>query len=378
MTDETQEETQTPADIVIPKVFHVGEDEDADFHPKEIENLVHKIKDWFISPDSKRSYEDPLQEARNKVEECLLGITANGEFWKNAPDQFAKRIRMKTGFDMSKEQEIRRAMEALAKRNEAKSAEEADALREIFENKHFTSPSEYLEAYQEVQQSDILQAYPELDTPAHRPNVKRLAMLYTEQERIRMELPGAKGKERADAISVLNTLQRTITDTMKSLDIHPDQINKRTASKADGSIGDLVAMLDEDDSFRDREKLWSLTLALQLWWMTQHKNGRGDGPQISEFEMWHMTRTRPIRHKCKCGYETVLVEGFTPEELKDYLIENGVLVETPVIPNLLSEEDLNGLSEYSGDQSSSDTEDLSGGTDGGGEQDSTEVPEGEG
>jgi hypothetical protein len=209
---------------------------------------------------------------------------------------------------------------------------------------------------------EILNAYPELDTPAHRPNVKRLALLYSAQERIGLELPTLKGKDRDNAITTLSTLQRSVSDTMKSLDIYPDQIRKRTAAQTDGSVGDLVAMIDDDDDFRERERLWALTLALQLWWMTQHANGRGDGPQISDFEMWHMTRTRPINYECKCGHKVVLVEGFTPEELRDYLIANGVLLKKPVVPNYITEEELDGLQDFGREEPTGDPEDVSDGT----------------
>lgn len=330
----------------IPRVFSVGPNPENDFTADEIDLLVYKVRDWFASDECDRNYSNPLKEAKDKIEQCLQATTATGKIWLKAPDRFEDRVKVKTLFDMEEGNHIsqERAKTVLAKQNEAHRQALAQA-RQTGQGPG-TATVESLQKYQQNLQKEILDAYPELDTPVHKPNVTRLAMLYTEQERIRMDLPGSSGKARRDHIETLSLLERTIKDAMKALSIYPDQLMRRMNQQRSGSVGDLVEQIGEDADFKDREKRWALTLALQLWWMTKHPNGKKTGPQIHDFEMWHLTRTRPIRYKCKCGHESIIVEGFTPEELRDYLVDHGVLIEKPIIPQLLTEEDLNGLEKY--------------------------------
>ena len=80
--------------------------------------------------------------------------------------------------------------------------------------------------------------------------------------------------------------------------------------------------------------------------MSEHPNGNKTDRQLHPFEIWHLTRSRPIDYTCECGKRVTLVEGFEPMELRDWLVSEGVLVEKPVNPQLISEEELEGLSEY--------------------------------
>lgn len=356
--------------IDTPQVFSVGLEDSNDYTPDEIELLIYKIRDWFISPECDRNYSDPLKEATDKVQQCLEGTTKAGKIWKTIPLTFSNRIRAKTLYDMEDGKHVaqQRDKTVVAKRN-TKHRKDKEIAKYKPPTQGITAT---LELYQLKSEQEILDAYPELNTPVHQPNVRRLAMFYTEQERIRLELPGASSHTRKNHIETLSLLQRSISDTMKSLDIYPDQVNKRMDAKRKGSVGDLVALLDEDEEFKDRERRWSLTLALQLWWMTKHSNGRQNGPQIHDFEMWHLTRTRPIRYNCECGRDVMLVEGFTPEDLRDYLVLHGVLVEKPVLPQLLTEEHLHGLEAYGNDQSTPEDTDNEGSLDTGGKIDSQE------
>lgn len=347
-----------------PKVFSVGTlDEDA-FTADEIDLLVYKIRDWFASEECDRNYSDPLGEARAQVEQCLHATTKAGKRWRKVPEDFETRIKIRTLYDM---EEGKHVSQQRAKTVEARA--NADHKRDLDAAKRGqgvnTATLAHLQQYQQNLSDDILATYPELDTPVHKPNVDRLALLYTEQERIRLELPGAGGKTRRDHIDTLSVIQKSVTDTMKALDIFPEQLRKRMDQQRTGSVGDLVATLGGDSEFKEREKRWSLTLALQLWWMTKHPNGKNTGPQIHDFEMWHLTRTRPINYTCKCGHEAVIVEGFTPEDLRDYLLENGVLVDKPILPQLVTEEDLNGLESYG--QSTHEDEGVHGNTNSTGE-----------
>lgn len=327
------------------KVFKVGHDATDDITPEQVELLTYKIRDWFSSDACTRVYEDPTDEAREQVQQCLLGVTKDHVPWGRAPKTLAGRVRAKCMYDMDKDAGIQYKMDD---RLDVRRARERDEVAQAA--KDATAPggklvNAQLDQYRMKLEAEIIAEYPELDTPVHRPNIRRLSLLYSQQEKVSMELDVAKATTRKTLIDTLATIQKTVESVMKSLDIYPDQIRKRMDQQRKGSIGDLVVEVESDEDFAKREKLWSLTEALQLWWMTQHLNGNKTGPQIHEFEMWHMTRCRPIDYKCECGREVVLVEGFTPDELRDYLVENGVLVEKPVIPQLIPEGDLDGLAE---------------------------------
>ncbi len=326
-----------------PRIYTVGTGSDDDFTPDQIELLTMQIRDWFISDECDRNYADPYKEAKDKIEQCLQATNAKRQPWlRTIPKTFESRIKVKTLFDMEDGEHISqdRAKTPAARANQSHGQSLKDKATKVTSAK--------VTKYQDDVEQDILQAYPELDNPVHRPNVVRLAMLYAEQERIRIEMPGAQAGVRIKKIETLALLERTIKDCMKALDIFPDQIRKRMDKNREGSVGDLVALIDEDLDFKAREKRWAQVLALQLWWMTKHPNGKKTGPQIHDFEMWHLTRTRTMHYTCKCGVEVQLVEGFTPDELLEYLAQEGVLIEKPILPQLYTEEDLDGLAVYDG------------------------------
>jgi hypothetical protein len=317
---------------------YVVAEEDGDFTPKEMDLLAYKIAEWFNSDDCDRTYDDPLQAAKEKIRECLLGITSDGKRWTRCPETFALRIKSKTMYDMETGwgKPVEKRKSPASKKYHENAPARAGAAAVTKSNPVMSTFDQ--DKYMRDTTSQILKTYPELDTPAHRPNVERLSLLYLQQEVISRELRvNSSFKRQQEAITSLNTLQRTIQDTQKSLDIHPDQLRKRMDAQRSGTLGDLVELLDGDEDFAKRERRWSLTLALQLWYMANHPNGRGDGPQLHPWQIWHMTRSRPIEYTCKCGHRVTLVEGFEPEELEDYLIQEGVLIREPLIPGLISE-----------------------------------------
>lgn len=357
----------------ITKVFRVGTGPEDDFTPDEIELLTFKLRDWYVSPECDRQYDDPLGQAQEVVKQCLLGLTKDGKTWKNASNSFAQRIKIKAQYDMDTGKGIpTSSIKSPAAKRFHENQDAVEAAKAA--TTHQPVPMASVAQHQQDLEQAILDAYPELDTPVHRPNVKRLALLYAQQEVVSTELLTAKASSRKTLLETLATLQKTIESNMKALDIYPDQLRKRMDAQRQGSIGDLVAMVEDDNTFREREKLWALTAALQLWWMSAHPNGKKTGPQLHDFEVWHLTRSRPVHYTCKCGHEAILVEGFTPEELKAFLVDNGVLVEKPIIPHVITEDDLDGLAEFGDSQSPDAGTEVQGSTDEGGEVTGEAVP----
>lgn len=325
------------------KQFVIGKD----FTETEIELLVMQLSKWFQDEKCDRRFDDPEQAARDIVRQCLDATTKDGSPWKVAPIEFATRIKVKAAYDMTtgvgipisavKSPHAVRRIDSDAKGNKDKIDEMQPALIGFD-----------MEGFRKEEEAKLLSNYPELNNPVYLPHVRRLTLLYAQQEVIDRELQLAtNNKKREDALRQMETLNKTLESVLKILDIHPESLRKKIKESADGTLGDLVAVLEADDEFKDREKMWSLQAALQLWSMSVRTNGRGDGPQLSDWEVWHATRSTPMEFTCRCGiYYPRLIRGFTPRELRDYLKANGILIDQPAIPKLITVEDVAGLDAF--------------------------------
>jgi hypothetical protein len=330
------------------KQYRVGVKEDgADFTKDEIEALIYRIALWFQSPESDRSYDDPVTVAREKIQECLLGQTEAGEVWRNCPAEFAKRVKTKCAYDMETGKGL---PSPRVKRGEGRVLDkDAQRAARALDQSNPVAASLDQQAFRAEVERNILAAFPELDNPAHTPNVRNLSGLYAQREVIDRELAaGVTANKRLVLLDSLRKIEDMADATMKRLGVHPDQVRSNLKSRMNTSIGDLVALLGDDREFEKRERTWALQLALQLWWCWAHPNGRRDGPNLHLWEIWHMTRSRPIQFTCRHGEAYTLVEGFEPQELYAYLAEGGVVVEEPVIPNYFRPGDLDGLAAHFG------------------------------
>ena len=329
------------------KQFVVGNvEEGADFTRDWIEQIIYRIALWFKDPACDRNYDDPVAMARQKIQECLLGTTEDGSPWRNVPREFNARVRAKCGFDVETMTGIpsRRVKNPLAERALDKKAQEAA--------KDLDGANPFVDSFDDVgfraqMEKDLLTTFPELDNPAHLPNVRSLTMYYAEREKIDRQLAaGVSDAKRGTLLESLKKIEDMADSTMKRLGVHPDQIRKKISDKGASSVADLAALVESEsikDDFKKREKVWALQLALQLWWASEHRNGTGNGPNLHDFEIWHMTRSRPVKFTCRHGETYTVIEGFEPHELREFLIKEGVAIEEPVFDALLSKEDLNGL-----------------------------------
>lgn len=326
------------------KQFVVGTQKGADFTPMEMELLVLKLAKWFNDPKCDRKFDDPEQAAKDTVSQCLLAETKDGKPWSNCPHEFSKRIKVKAAYDMDTDTgiPISSVKHPMAVRSLDKDA--ADGAKSLDQINAATSDFD-IESFRAEQEKTILGQFPELENPVHLPHVRRLTLLYAQQEMMDRELL-MQPRKRKEILKEMESLSTTVDGVMKTLDIHPDSLRKKIKERTEGTLGDLVSTLSEDTEFKKREKLWALQAALQFWYMANHPNGRGDGPQLTDWEVWHMTRSVPMKFTCRCGahYQS-LIRGFTPKELRDYLISEGVLIERPAIPNLILDSDLVGIHE---------------------------------
>jgi hypothetical protein len=325
------------------RTFVIGRD----FTEDQVQLMVLKIAKWFASPDCDRRHEDPEAAAKEIVEQCLNATTKTGEVWGKAPADFNTRIRVKAAYDLAtdtgikinplKHPDAKRRLEPGVEDNGKKLGEMRPS---IFDFDVVT--------YRAEEEAKLLAQYPELNNTVYLPHVRRVTLLYAQQEMLDRELLNTtSAAKRESTLRQIETLNKTLDSTLKILDIHPESLRKKLKESEDGTLGDLVQVLDSDDEFPAIERLWADQLALMLWYMTVHSNGRGDGPQITEWEMWHMTRSLPIAFTCSCGrHYPALVRGFTPKQLKAHLLARGILVQKSPIPTLIPDAAFSGMSDY--------------------------------
>lgn len=287
----------------VVKQFVIGKD----FTEQEIEILIFKLAEWFRDERCDRRPEEPLKAARELVVQCLNAETKDGSPWRNAPEKFANRIKIKAAYDMESGQGI--AISAVKHPDAVRNLEEgAQKNSRRAGNMNPLAASFDVEKFREVEEQRLLNAYPDLDTEAMRPHVRRLTLLYSQQELIDLDLTiTTSPARRSELLKTMGDLNKTLDDILKILDIHPESIRKKINASSEGNLGELVAMLDNDE-FREREELWNLQLALQLWAMSMRRNGRGDGPQLELWELWHMTRSIPFSFTCRCLHYDSMIE----------------------------------------------------------------------
>lgn len=334
--------TRKQATVASIRQFVVGRPEDgADLSYAEVEEIIVDMAKWFAAPESGVKYPDPLIAARDKVKESLLGLKKDGSLWDTAPDDFKVRIKIKANYDIDAKRGV--PIKRKIRKLNPKAAAGAKSVQQMKPVASYVNIVETRTKYI----ADILKVFPELDNAAHLPNVESLADVYSQRKVISSELElGVTVTRREALLNQLKTIEQMADSMLNKLGIHPNQVRKKVSEEANSSVADLVAHISEDNEFRKREKIWAVQLALQLWWMSEHSNYNKDGPQISDFEMFHLTRSRPVRFKCACQRETLIVEGFEPHQLRDWLIKEGVLVEVPVIPGLVMQEELVGLATF--------------------------------
>jgi hypothetical protein len=324
----------------------------ADFSQAEIAELKAGIVAYWLSPDSGRNMDgrDPEAEASEVIRQCLLAATKDGSPWRGCPAEFAKRVASKTGgYDMEGGNHRRQARVKAPTAVRALSKAAEDGARDV-EDAAAPAPTFDQDSYRAEYKANMHTKFPELQNPVYEGMVDQLALLQTQRKLADFELSTTSSQKKRDKIlsETLPVLTKLIEATMKSLDIYPDQLHKQIKQTKEGTLGALVARISEDQEFRERETTWARQEALQLWWMSQHMNGREDGPQVHAWEIWHATRTLPIRFKSPCcGKEYTIVRGFTPDDLLEYLLAVGALkrLDEPVNP-AFDPAALAGLQEY--------------------------------
>jgi hypothetical protein len=207
------------------------------------------------------------------------------------------------------------------------------------DNPHVFLSSEEQRAWTTLHDAYVGQ-FPELATINASAELNLLCDLHILSDRYRMML--LKG-DVVDPAKVAQSVEN-LAGLKRGLGVHPDQLAKRTKSKADASIGAAAARLASMPNYRElRLKYWAEEL-LTLYQMFSSPRADGSGFQIDEVGLYGLTRSRPC--SCpRCGQR--VFAGLSIDEIEAYLIEKGHLIPLDVEVTVAQVCDANNTTDHS-------------------------------
>lgn len=290
--------------------FNIGKD----FTEEQIAKWLTQLTWWIDTTMS--DVGDPTVHAQKVMKAALNGTKINGEAWPAVSGSFYKRVKQLCGFDLESgvgtkigQKKVKRSYNSGDRTSMATitevppvSMEEALRLRR-----------EYI--------SDLNKKYPHLDNPVYSPKVEELAETIIKSRMISDDFMSAKGSKLADLSKIRESLHKQIGELMEFLEISPKQRVTKTLDAKNADVGSLIAQIESyGEVWQEYEKLDAIRELLQFYKML--KSTRPDGtPQLNDWELWHMTRNRPVHFTCKCGQTYELLGGFTPDEIELALLQ---------------------------------------------------------
>jgi hypothetical protein len=292
------------------KRYKIGTDFTEEQYHKWVEQLT-----WWIG-EKMHNIESPKGHAEKALLAAMNGTKMDGSPWPLITNDFNKRIKQLVGFDLEAGIGIRDPMVGAKKSlightaARTKTAEippvdlkEAMGLRK-----------EYI--------SNLLGKYPHLDSPVYKPKVEELAETIVKSRMISSDFLNAQGVALERLSKIRESLHKQIGELMEFLEISPKQRVRSSIETKNADVGSLVAKMESyGASWEEFERLDALRELLQFYHMLQ--STRPDGtPQLNDWELWHLTRNRPVQYKCiSCGWEVELLGGFTPLEIEQALVQ---------------------------------------------------------
>jgi len=288
--------------------YAVGKDfTEADFN-KWREQLLWWIGDRFPRIKDPREHVDKILKA------ALNGTKLDGSEWVGVSHDFFARVVMLSGFDVKRGVGIRDP-QARRIRNSITSAsgEKTVELPPVDIKKEIDQRDLYIK--------DLLRQYPHLDNPIYKPKVEELAETVMKSRMMSTDFILANDKKLELLSKIRESLHKQIGELMSFLEISPEQRVKKQLNDKNVDVGSMVAKLESyGEVWEEYEKLDALRELIQKYKML--KALRPDGtPQLNDWELWHMTRNRPVKFTCRCGASYELLGGFTPEEIEQALIQ---------------------------------------------------------
>lgn len=288
--------------------FAVGKDfTEADFH-KWIDQLI-----WWIGDRFPR-IRDPREHAEKIMKAALNGTKLDGSEWPGISHDFFSRVVQLSGFDVKRGVGVRDPHNQRKQISKVtKASGEKTEIPPVDIQQGMQLRADYIK--------DLLHKYPHLDSPVYKPKVEELAETIVKSRMISVDFILSRGKELELLSKIRESLHNQISQLMKFLEIAPEQRVRKQLDAKNADVGSLIAKMESyGEVWEEYEKLDALRELLQKYRML--KNIRPDGtPQLNDWELWHMTRNRPVKFTCKCGLTYELLGGFTPEEIEAALLQ---------------------------------------------------------
>lgn len=294
----------------IPDKYVIGVDFSKEDYQKWTEQLA-----WWVG-DRLVNVKDPREYAENVLKSARYGTKMNGEPWKNVPQNFFKRVTAMTGFDVAHGigvRDPRRKKSVPINRVNAQTGATIEDIPPIDLTKALELRAQYIK--------DLLTKYPHLDTPVYKPKVEELAETIVKSRMISSDFLAARSTTLEKLSKIRESLHKQIGELMEFLEISPKQRVTKTLEAKNSDVGSLIAKLESyGEIWKEYEKLDALRELLQFYRMLN--NTRPDGtPQLNDWELWHLTRNRPVKFTCRCGESYELLGGFTPQEIEQALLQ---------------------------------------------------------
>ena len=286
--------------------YKIGED----FTEEQINKWREQLT-WWISAKMPR-VTDPKEFADKALKAALNGTKMDGSTWPGISNDFYKRMKQLVGFDLEHGIGVREPTKT-RKISPAVTAERTAELPPIDLKAAMELRTNYIR--------DLLAKYPHLDTPVYKPKVEELAETVVKSRMISTDFLTARGKTLETLSKIRESLHKQIGELMEFLEISPKQRVTKTLDAKNSDVGSLVAKLESyGEAWQEYERLDALREALQLYRMLNAQ--RPDGtPQLNDWELWHMTRCKPIKFTCRHGETYEIIDGFTPDEIEKALLQ---------------------------------------------------------
>jgi len=290
--------------------YAIGKDFTEEDYHKWLDQLI-----WWIGDRFPRIH-DPREHAEKIMKAALNGTKLDGSAWPGISHDFFSRVVQLSGFDVKRGVGVR---DPQANRIRHKtvvtsaSGEKTTVLPPVDLKKELDQRDAYIK--------NLLAKYPHLDNPVYQPKVEELAETIMKSRMISTDFILSRGKDLELLSKIRESLHKQIHGLMVFLEIAPEQQVRKQLDGKNVDVGSLIAKMEGyAEVWEEYEKLDALRELLQKYHML--KSLRPDGtPQLNDWELWHMTRNRPVKFTCRCGASYELLGGFTPEEIEQALLQ---------------------------------------------------------
>jgi hypothetical protein len=288
----------------IIQTFKIGEDFTEEQITKWKEQLV-----WWIT-QTMPNVKSPREKADKMLLAGLNGTRTDGKPWINVSNDFYKRMRQISGFDLKLGVGVRGSIKADTKYTKGRSVKKD--IPQLTDHATFLR---YTEAYKK----DLIVKYPHLENEVYAPKVDELAETVMKSRMISDEFVTASGSALERLSKIRESLHKQMKELMEFLEISPKMLIHKQNESNTGDVGSLIVAMERyGEIWEQYERLDALRELLQLY--HQLNSERPDGtPQLNAWELWHLTRSKPFQFTCRCGKKYTLLDGFTPEEIEEAL-----------------------------------------------------------